>query len=51
MEPIRTDAEHAAALARIDKIWGAEPGTLEHDELDDLLTAVSAYEDTRWPIS
>jgi HTH-type transcriptional regulator/antitoxin HigA len=47
---IRTDADHAAALAEIERLWGAEPGTPEGDKLDILVTLAEAYEETRWPI-
>jgi len=49
-QPIRTDADHAAALRRIDSIMDALPGTPEGDELDVLATLVQAYEDRRFPI-
>ena len=48
--PIRTDADHAAALRRIDSIMDALPGTPEADEFDELATLVEAYEDRRFPI-
>jgi HTH-type transcriptional regulator/antitoxin HigA len=50
IKPIRTDADHAAALRRIDSIMDALPGTPEGDELDVLATLVEAYEDRRFPI-
>ena len=50
IKPIRTDADHAAALRRIDSIMDALPGTPEGDELDVLATLVQAYEDRRFPI-
>ena len=50
IKPIRNDADHAAALARIEELWGYEPGTPEEDEFDVLSVLVSAYEDKRWPI-
>ena len=31
---IKSDAEHAAALAEIGRRWNAEPGTPEHNELE-----------------
>lgn len=42
---IGSDEEYAAALLRIEALWGAEPGTPEGDELDRLLVAVCDYED------
>jgi len=51
IRPIRTDADHAAALLRIDQLMDAEPGTPEADELDVLATLVEAYEDRHFPIA
>lgn len=50
IRPIKTDADHAAALEEIDRLWGAEEGTPEGDKLDVLVTLVEAYEAKRWPI-
>ena len=50
IQPIRTKADHDAALARIEALWDAEPGTPEHDEIEVLGILVAAYEDSRWPI-
>ena len=47
---IRNDTDHVAALARIEDLWNAEPGTPEEDELDVLTVLVSDYEDKHWPI-
>ena len=49
-QPIRTDADHAAALRRIDSIMDALTGSPEADELDELAKLVEAYEDRRFPI-
>jgi len=49
--PIRTDADHEAALREIEMLWGAAEGTPEGDRLDVLATLVEAYEDKRWPIA
>lgn len=51
IRPIRTDADHAAALRRIDALMDAEAGTTEADELDVLATLVEAYEDRHFPIA
>ena len=48
--PIRTDADHEAALERIADLLDAAFGTSEGDELDILTTLVEAYERTRFPI-
>lgn len=50
IRPIRTRKDHAAALARIEALWDAKPGTPEHDALEVLGTLVSDYEDRHWPI-
>lgn len=50
IHPIRTRADHAAALARIEALWQARPGTPAHDELEVLGILVAAYEDRQWPI-
>lgn len=50
IHPIRTEADHAAALRRIDSLMDAAPGTPEADELDILATLVEAYEDRHFPI-
>jgi HTH-type transcriptional regulator / antitoxin HigA len=48
--PIRTDKDHRAALAEIEKLWGASIGTPEGDKFDVLVTAVETYEERRWPL-
>ena len=50
IRPIRTRTDHAAALARIEALWDARPGTPAHDEIEVLAILVAAYEDERWPI-
>lgn len=49
IRPIRDDAGHRAALARIEALWGADPGTPEGDELDVLADLVELYERRRFP--
>jgi HTH-type transcriptional regulator / antitoxin HigA len=49
IRPIRTNADLAEALRRIEILWGAAPGTPEGDEFDILATLVDAYEAKRWP--
>lgn len=51
IKPIKTDADHQAALREIEVLWGAADGTPEGDRLDILATLVEAYEDKRWPIA
>ena len=50
IRPIRTDKDHRAALAEIEKLWGASSRTPEGDNLDILVTLVETYEERRWPI-
>lgn len=51
IRPIKSDADHEAALLRIEGLWGAEEGTDAGDELDVLVTLVEAYERERWPVA
>jgi len=51
IRPIRNDQDRQAALAEIEKLWGAPIGTPEGDKLDVLATLVETYEERRWPIS
>lgn len=44
IQPIHNDAAHAAALARIDALWGADSGTPAADELEILVALVADYE-------
>jgi len=50
VKPIRTDADHEAALKEIDRLWGAAENTPDGDRLDVLITLVDAYEQQRYPI-
>jgi len=47
---IKTEADHAAALERIEELFSAKPGTPEGDELDLLVTLVELYEEKHFPI-
>jgi HTH-type transcriptional regulator / antitoxin HigA len=47
---IHTEEEHRQALARIDQLMDAKPGTDDADELDLWVTLVSVYEDQHYPI-
>ena len=51
IRPIRNDADYEAALAEIDKLFGAAPGTPEFDRLDVLATLVQAYEREHYPVA
>lgn len=50
IRPIRNEADYEAAVAEIDRLWGAEPGTDDGDKLDILATLVEKYENEHWPI-
>jgi|SRR5580658_522376 HTH-type transcriptional regulator/antitoxin HigA len=50
LRPLRNDQDHAQALAEIELLWNAAPGTPDHDRLEVLGLLVNAYEDRRWPI-
>jgi antitoxin component HigA of HigAB toxin-antitoxin module len=50
IRPIRNDRDHRAALAEIERLWGAPIGTPEGDKLDVFVTLVETYEERRWPI-
>ena len=50
IRPIRTDKDHRAALAEIERLWGAAAGTSAGDKLDVLVTLVETYEERRWPL-
>jgi len=48
---IKTDSEHEAALARIDKLMDAKAGTPRGDELELLAMLVERYEQENFPIA
>lgn len=50
IRPIRTDADHHAALTEIERLWGASPGTDDGDKLEVLVMLVEKYEEAHWPI-
>jgi len=50
IQPIRTEADYEKALASIERLWGAEPGTPNGDRLDVLLILVEDYEAKHHPI-
>lgn len=47
---IKTTAEHESALARIEELFTAKPGTPDGDELELLLLLVETFEATEYPI-
>lgn len=50
VKPIRTEADHEAALAEVESLWQAAPGSPESDRLEILATLVDAYEEKHLPI-
>lgn len=50
LKPIRTEAEHAEALAEIERLWDAPEGSAEADRLEVLTLLVEAYETAHFPI-
>ena len=50
IKPIRSEADYQAALAEIERLWGARLGTPEGDRLDVLATLIDAYESEHHPI-
>ncbi len=51
IKPIRTEADHEAALAEVESLWEAPPGSPESDRLEILGTLVEAYEEKHHPIA
>ena len=51
IQPIRNEEDLQRALARIDELIDAAPGTAAFDELDILSDLVFAYEEKHYPIS
>jgi HTH-type transcriptional regulator/antitoxin HigA len=47
---IRTEADYEAALARVDELMVADPGTRRGDELELLVTLIELYEEEKYPI-
>src|SRR5467141_1595179 len=50
MKAIRTEADHRAALERLDALMGASAGTPAGDELDVLVDLVEHYEEKHVPM-
>ncbi len=50
VKPIRSRTDHEAALAEVERLWGAKAGTPEGDRLDVLATLIDAYEAEHVPI-
>ena len=50
IKPIRTEADYDAALAEVERLWGAKLGTPEGDHLDVLATLIDSYEQAHYPM-
>jgi HTH-type transcriptional regulator/antitoxin HigA len=50
IKPIRTRRDYAAALAEVERLWGAKSKTPEGDRLDVLATLIDAYEAQHYPM-
>src|SRR5258707_11840651 len=50
LKPIRTKADYKAALAEVERLWGAKSGTPKGDRLDVLATLIDAYEAEHYPM-
>lgn len=48
---IKSQAEYAAAMARVEEIFDAKPGTPKGEELELLLLLVDSYEEKAFPIN
>ena len=49
IKPIRSEADYEAALAEVERLWGAPSGTPAGDRLDVLATLIDAYEAEKHP--
>ena len=50
IRPIRNDADHAAALKEIERLWDAIEGTPEAELMEVLVILADDYENRRWPV-
>ena len=50
VKPIRSEADHEAALAEVERLWGATSGTPRGDRLDVLATLIDAWEGEHHPM-
>ncbi len=50
IKPVKTDADHQAALKEIETLMMAEANTSEGEKLDVLVTLVEAYEHKHFPL-
>lgn len=50
LKPIRNRRDYEAALAEVERLWGAKSGTPRGDRLDILATLIEAYEAKHYPM-
>jgi HTH-type transcriptional regulator/antitoxin HigA len=50
LKPIRTRKDYEAALAEVERLWGARSGTPKGDRLDILATLIEVYEAKHYPM-
>lgn len=50
LNPIKTGADHRAALQEIERLWDAKEGTADGNRLETLMTMVEAYEEAQFPM-
>jgi HTH-type transcriptional regulator / antitoxin HigA len=50
IRPIRTEADYRTALKEVERLWDAEPGTAEGDQVEVLSILIEAYEEKYHPI-
>jgi HTH-type transcriptional regulator/antitoxin HigA len=50
VRPIRSKTDYEAALAEVERLWGAKAGTRAGDRLDVLATLIDAYETEDYPM-
>jgi HTH-type transcriptional regulator/antitoxin HigA len=50
LKVIKSESDHQRALARIEELFHARPGTDEGDELEVLIILVELYEESAFPI-
>jgi HTH-type transcriptional regulator / antitoxin HigA len=50
LKPIKTEEDYEEALQEIERLWDAEPNTLESNKLEILATLVEVYEKDRYEL-
>ena len=50
LRPLRSEKNYEAALAEVERLWGAKASTPKGDRLDILATLIEAYEAKHYPM-